>query len=346
MAIDLSALEDFDQPIKKADKAPAAAGGQITSGKPMELPLAEIEEDPNQPRREFDEEAMQSMVASVKASGVISPISVRPHPARGGGWMINHGARRYRASVAAGKKTIPAFVSEVHDDYDQIVENLVRDDLTPMELAQFIRQKLDAGDSKSKIAKRLSKSAKFITLHLALIDPPTSVSRAYSEGKTTSMETLYNLRMLAEKYPEQVAEWVDAQQEISRSSVDALELHLAEPSDKAPSKFSHEKISEEGSDSAGQPHSVGTPSGNVSVENIPAHNPEHEKALKTAKKDDPDAIKKAVLLVEYDGRPAMVLLNRKPSTLGLLHVKYEDTGDEIEADAARCKIQCLIEAKE
>jgi len=339
MAIDLSALEDFDQPIKKTTKA-SAAETQVASGQPMDIPLADIEEDPNQPRNEFDADAMQSMVASVKASGVISPISVRPHPTRAGAWMINHGARRYRASVAAGKKTIPAFVSETHDDYDQIVENLVRDDLTPMELAQFIRQKLDAGDSKSKIAKRLSKSAKFITLHLALIDPPASVSRAYSEGKTTSMETLYNLRLLAEKYPEQVAEWVDVQQEISRSSVDALALHLAEPS-----KLSHEKISEEGSESTGKPNSVETPSGNVSVENIPAHNPEHEKALKTTKKDNPDAIRKAVLLVEYDGRPAMVLLNRKPSMLGLLHVKYEDTGEEIEADAARCKIQCLIEAK-
>jgi len=339
MAIDLSALEDFDQPIKKTTKA-SAAETQVASGQPMDIPLADIEEDPNQPRIEFDPDAMQSMVASVKASGVISPISVRPHPTRAGAWMINHGARRYRASVAAGKKTIPAFVSETHDDYDQIVENLVRDDLTPMELAQFIQQKLDAGDSKSKIAKRLSKSAKFITLHLALIDPPASVSRAYSEGKTTSMETLYNLRMLAEKYPEQVAEWVDAQQEISRSSVDALALHLAEPS-----KLSHEKISGEGNDSAGQPQLMETPSGNVIVENIPKHNPEHEKALKTAKKNDPDAIKKAVLLVEHDGRSAMVLLNRKPSTHGLLHVKYEDTGEEIEADATRCKIQCLIEAK-
>jgi len=344
MAIDLSALEDFDQPIKKTPKAPAARG-QDTSGKPMEIPLAEIEEDPNQPRNEFDPDAMQAMIASVKSSGVISPISVRPHPTRAGAWMINHGARRYRASVAAGKKTIPAFVSEAHDDYDQIVENLVRDDLTPMELAQFIRQKLDAGDSKSKIAKRLSKSAKFVTLHLALIDPPASVSRAYSEGKTTSMETLYNLRTLAEKYPEQVAEWVDTQQEISRSSVDALALHLAEPSSKAPSKFSHEKISEAGSGQSRQDQSADPSNQNITTDTFPAHNPEHEKALKTAKKDDPDVIKKAVLLVEHDGRSAMVLLNRKPSTHGLLHVKYEDTGEEIEADAAGCKIQCLIEAK-
>jgi len=345
MAIDLSALEDFDQPIKKAAKPPVE-NKQAASGKPMEIPLDAIEEDPHQPRSEFDEDAMQAMIASVKASGVISPISIRPHPARAGAWMINHGARRYRASVSAGKKTIPAFVSEAHDDYDQVVENLVRDDLTPMELAQFIRQKLDAGDSKSKIAKRLSKSAKFITLHLALIDPPACVSSAYSEGKTTSMETLYNLRALAEKYPEQVAEWVDAQQEISRSSVETLVAELTKSPDKAPPKFSHEKISEEGHEQSEQQRSIETTDKNVTAEKIPDHNPEHEKALKISKKDDPDAIKRAVLLVEHDGRPAMVLLNRKPSTRGLLHVKYEDTGEEIEADATRCKIQCLIEAQE
>jgi len=345
MAIDLSALEDFDQPIKKTAKAPVARE-QTASGKPMAIPLDTIEEDPHQPRSEFDEDAMQAMIGSVKASGVLSPISVRPHPTRAGAWMINHGARRYRASVAAGKKTIPAFISETHDDYDQIVENLVRDDLTPMELAQFIRQKLDAGDSKSKIAKRLSKTAKFITLHLALINPPASVSRAYDEGKTTSMETLYNLRALAEKYPDQVAEWVESQQEISRSSVDALAICLAEPASKTPTQFSHEKISGEGTEASEQAHHFTSSSENASAETFPAHSPEHEKALKPVKKDDHEAIKKAVLLVEHDGHPAMVLLNRKPSTSGLLHIKYENTGEEAEVDAAECKIQRLIEAKE
>jgi len=344
MAIDLSALENFDQPIQKPGKA-STTKDAIVSGQPMEIPLVDIEEDPNQPRNEFDADTMQAMIASVKTSGVISPISVRPHPARTGAWIINHGARRYRASVAAGKTTIPAFVSKTHDDYDQVVENLVRDDLTPMELAQFIQQKLNAGDSKSKIAKRLSKSAKFITLHLALIDPPASVSSAYQEGKTTSMETLYNLRMLAEKYPEQVAEWVEVQQAISRAAVDALAAELTELSNKADAKFSHEKISgEEGAREQRKPDEASGK--HVVVKALPAHNPEHEKALKTTKQNNPDAIKRAVLLVEYDGRPAMVLLNRKPSTLGLLHIKYEDNGEETEADATRCKIQCLVEAKE
>lgn len=365
MAIDLSSLEGFDTPLPSPGEAKKPAE-EAPSGKPLEIMLIDIEEDPDQPRKAFDPDAMEEMVASVKATGVISPISVRPHPTRPNAWIINHGARRYRASVAAGKETIRAFIDDAHDDYDQVIENLHRDDLSPLEISRFIERKLAEGDTKGKIAKRLSRPAKFVTIHLALIDAPASIMNAYEQGKTSSVETLYNLRALADKHPEQVAEWAEEQKEITRQAVDELaQLLTGKKKDKAKpggdgagagadaggagegeggGGLSHEKNPGDAQAGYTDGDGAGKDDHQVDVQKLPPHNPEHEKALTAAKKDDPSTIKKAVLLVEFDDRPAMVLLNRRPSTQGLLHIKYEDNGEEVEVDAARCKINCLIEA--
>lgn len=212
MALDLSALEE-------KPTAPAVAGAAQPTGKPLDIPLADIEEDPDQPRKEFTPEAMQEMTDSVRARGVKTPVSVRTHPSKPGKWMLNFGARRYRGSLAAGRATIPAFVDEAHDDYDQVIENIQRDDLKPMELALFIKKRLDAGDQKKAIAKNLGKDGAIITQHLALIDPPACIEDAYSNGKCTSPKTLYELRGLHEKFPEQVEAWCADAVEITRKTV-------------------------------------------------------------------------------------------------------------------------------
>ncbi|MBE0437378.1 MAG: ParB/RepB/Spo0J family partition protein, partial [Methylomicrobium sp.] len=87
MALDLSALEDKPLPA-----------GVDSNGKPLELALSDIEEDPNQPRIEFSPEAMAEMTASIQARGVRQPVSVRHHPTKPGKWMLNFGARRFRGS--------------------------------------------------------------------------------------------------------------------------------------------------------------------------------------------------------------------------------------------------------
>ena len=89
--IDLSGLE-----IKTA----MAGVATETLGKPLELLLIDIEEDPNQPRRTFDKESMGTMIESIRLNGVRTPVSVRTHPEKPGKWMLNYGARRYRASMA------------------------------------------------------------------------------------------------------------------------------------------------------------------------------------------------------------------------------------------------------
>ena len=253
MALDLSALEE-----KPATAATPTVAAQPT-GKPLDIPLAHIEEDPDQPRKEFTPEAMQEMTDSIRARGVKTPVSVRTHPVKPGKWMLNYGARRYRGSHAAGRDTIPAFIDESHDDYDQVIENIQRDDLKPMELALFIQKRLNAGDQKKAIAKNLGKDGAIITQHLALIDPPACIEDAYSNGKCTSPKTLYELRGLHEKFPEQVEAWCADATEITRKMVAVLADELKGKKKPAPeagegqqggeqpgngdaSKFGHDQI--------------------------------------------------------------------------------------------------------
>lgn len=213
-------------------------GSMQARQKPMELALDDVLEDPEQPRIEFDVVALAELADSIKERGVRTPVSVRPHPAMQGKWLLNHGARRYRASRIAGKTTIPAFVDESHDNYDQVVENLQRDSLTPREIALFIQKRLKMGDKKGEIASRLGKGREpaFISYHMALIDAPAVIDDAYAAG-TTSPKTLYDLRTLHEKEPEQAAALVASGEKITRKKISDITENLVmtkkpEPADK------------------------------------------------------------------------------------------------------------------
>lgn len=333
MALDLSALED---------DAPAIAAE--LNGKPLEISLELIDEDPDQPRTEFSEESMKEMIASVKARGVKSPVSVRSNPDAPGRWLLNFGARRYRASRAAGKLTIPAFVDEAHDNYDQIIENLHRDDLKPMELALFIRKRLALGEKKGEIAKHLGKDSSIVTNHLALLDAPACIEEAYTSGKCTSAKTLYELRSLHDKYPKQVEAWCAEADVIDRRTVAALGDELKGNKTPSPTAPVNPAPGASAPAEAGAGSAEGDQIGGTSVTTVPFHNPDTEKEPKEPKLPDPDKITKPLLLVEYGGREAMLLLSRRPSSAGLVHLRYEDGSGEEEVDAASVRINLLTEA--
>jgi ParB family chromosome partitioning protein len=90
--------------------------------------------------------------------GVKTPISVRDNPDAAGRYLINHGARRVRASKLAHKTSIPAFIDNDYNEADQVIENLQRNELTPREIADFIGRELAKGKKKGDIAKELGKS--------------------------------------------------------------------------------------------------------------------------------------------------------------------------------------------
>ena len=151
----------------------------VASGRPLELKLEEIAEDPNQPRVEFDEESLAELAESIRQRGVKTPISVRPVK-KGGGYMINHGARRFRASRLAGSETIPVYVDDDYTDEDQIIENIHRDALRPREIADYIGRKLAQGKQQKDIAKGLGKSKGWVSQHAVLLDLPRTDCRGVS----------------------------------------------------------------------------------------------------------------------------------------------------------------------
>ena len=123
------------------------------------LPLREIEPDPEQPRKTFDEQALGELAASIAEHGLLQPIAVRPRPR--GGYSIVAGERRWRACRMAGLNDVPVVIKEVSDEQAMelaLVENLQREDLDPVEEAAGIRELMTRCDLTQVERRRAEKS--------------------------------------------------------------------------------------------------------------------------------------------------------------------------------------------
>ena len=198
-------------------------------GRPCELSLEQIEEDPNQPRSYFNQETLQELAETIRLRGVKTPISVRPSASAPGRFLINHGARRYRASLLAGKTTIPAYIDTDYSAEDQIIENLQRDALTPREIAEFIGRLLAQGTKKSEIARYIGKSPAYITQHAALLDLPEPLMDVFSSGRCRDVTVLSELLTAYRQYPEEVTAWLGDVEELTRTEAKALRKRLEQP---------------------------------------------------------------------------------------------------------------------
>jgi ParB/RepB/Spo0J family partition protein len=205
---------------------------QSVEGKAPEMSLHKIWKDPANLRPAFqlrtpaEQQQQRELDANVKKRGVKSPISLRPHPTIPDTWIINHGHCRYDAALAASLDKIPYFVDPNFDSYDQIAENLHRADLSIWAIAEFIRRKLEQGESKGQIAEGLGKETQnYVTDHLALVDAPSCLHIAYSKG-VKSARTLYDLRRAYDEFPEQVDAWCDRETRITRDSIKEIQDKL------------------------------------------------------------------------------------------------------------------------
>jgi ParB family chromosome partitioning protein len=206
-------------PLQLDDLAALDAPSSASNGQPLLLLVADIDEDPEQPRREFDTNALQELAATIRQRGVRQPISVRPNSMQPSRWVLNFGARRLRASKLAGLDTIPAFVDTTADSYDQVIENEQREGLKPLELALFVQKRLALGDRQADIAKHLGKSRQWVTLATALIEAPDWLLQAYREGRCRGMNELYELRRLHGVHAQAVETWAAGQQAVTRDRI-------------------------------------------------------------------------------------------------------------------------------
>jgi ParB family chromosome partitioning protein len=145
-----------------------------------EIALNLIDPNPNQPRREFDEDAMHELAASIKEIGIITPITLRQMT--DGRYQIIAGERRWRASQLAGLMSIPAYIRTVEDENVMemaLVENIQREDLNAIEIALAYQHLVDtSGLTQEKISERVGKSRAAITNYLRLLKLPAQIQMA------------------------------------------------------------------------------------------------------------------------------------------------------------------------
>ena len=150
----------------------------------QEIPVGELDPNPDQPRQSFDQEGIAQLADSIRDQGVLQPLLVVP--ASGGRYRIIAGERRYRASRVAGLETVPCIVKDI-DVIRQmeiaLIENLQREDLNPMEAARGIQALMkQCGYTQEKVSTRLGKSRPAVANLLRLLSLPEEVTEMVRDG--------------------------------------------------------------------------------------------------------------------------------------------------------------------
>lgn len=210
------------------DLADVAAGG-TSDGRPLKIALDLIDEDPDQPRREFPEEELQHLAASIRIEGILQPILVRRSP-QAGRFIIVMGARRYRAAKLAELVEAPIFVQDVNkaNPYAQMVENIQRDDLKASEIARFITARIEAGEKQTEIARRLGKPRDWVSRYGAVPKMPPFLQEMLA---TSSIRAVYELYQAWRQDPSAVEQAVVSRDGFTDAEARAFASIVRSPSD-------------------------------------------------------------------------------------------------------------------
>ena len=194
------------------------------------LPLREIEPDPGQPRKTFDDETLAELSASIAEHGLLQPIAVRPKPS--GGYLIVAGERRWRASRMAGLTEVPVIVKDVTDEQAMelaLVENLQREDLDPVEEAAGIRELMTRCDlTQEQAARKLGKSRSALANSLRLLSLPETVLELLKSGFITIGHAKVILGLPTPELQEEAAQMI-ADNQLNVRQAEALCKKLAKP---------------------------------------------------------------------------------------------------------------------
>lgn len=214
-----------------------------------EIPLTQIHPNPNQPRRDFDEAALEELTESVRMYGIIQPITLRRTGADS--YQIIAGERRWRAAGKAGLESVPAYVRAVDDQHVlelALEENIQRSDLNPMEIALTYKGIMEEGNlTQDKLSERVGKNRATIANYLRLFKLPAEVQLALQE-RTVDMG--HARALLALDSPVQQLELYHRiqKEDLSVRRVEELAKAMAEAGNEGVAKKSRAKQEKAGED--------------------------------------------------------------------------------------------------
>lgn len=179
-----SLLQNIDTDLSVTEKSLMKDSSQKANVANARIPLNQIEANPDQPRHDFDENALSELAASVKLHDIIQPITVTK--IHNGKYRIIAGERRFRAAKIAGLPDIPVYVKDVKDSKIlelALLENLQREDLNAIEIALSYKQLMDELDyTQDQLAERMGKERSTVTNYIRLLKLPPDIQAAVRNG--------------------------------------------------------------------------------------------------------------------------------------------------------------------
>lgn len=380
---DLSGLDNFNLSsfLDSGSKKESTQQSNVEAGAIAYAPLENFHEDPENARKEFDPEKLQELADSMQQinpttgepRGIMEPLSVKHHPEQPGHFIINGGNRRYRAAALAGLEQVPYIIKDELDDFDKFVLNDQRENLSPLEIALFIKSRLEDGHKAGEIAKALGRPPSYVSDHKIFFDMASCIRNLYDSGLCRSMQALALLHRGYKKHSDEIEEFCQEasanQEELTTSQVRAFLDSLKEPAKPepaAPAGGDDTQPELEKDDQEPEPQSSIEDGNGNQAEERPAppkrdeeqkplildgeplsggHLGEPEEQADQYLADDAkaDKIKKAIIQVKYDEREARLLTDRR-AAYGLAWIKYDDDGQEIEVDLNQVQLVAIIEA--
>ncbi len=207
------------EPLETLDQMSLFALEPAVDGKPLLVPINQLDEDPGNPRTEFPQAHMDELAHDITLRGILQPIVVDAAQVPGR-YRIRFGSKRWRAAKQAGLAEVPiVMMSRPADAYDQVAENTRRHGLSAIELATFMRSRVGAGETNATIARRLGMDLTSVAHHLALLQLPEPIDTAMKLGRCDSPRTLYELSKLHAEQPEHVEALLASDAAITREAV-------------------------------------------------------------------------------------------------------------------------------
>ena len=195
-----------------------------------EIELSRIQPNPDQPRREFDDESLEELAASIREIGIVQPISLRQLD--NGAYQIIAGERRYRAALIAGLATVPAYIRTVEDEAVMemaLVENIQREDLNAIEIALSFKKLMEQYKlTQEQLSERVGKKRTTVANYLRLLKLPAEVQiglrdRIIDMGHARALLSVESAAVQLELYKAIVAEGLSVRkvEELARSMAQA-----------------------------------------------------------------------------------------------------------------------------